>query len=429
MKRIALFPLATLVLAACQDTTQFPTGPQHMVSPPVPRIAFTPKTVEVSTFQGGSRSLDIIFESTQDLSNITVFIAPELQPVVTANPEQFMSISAGTENHVHLTFSVPAGTPLGSIDGTLKLKQGNRKLANPLPITVSVIRPVFENLLARTAAGLILEDLFNRPENDVVGNGWSEFETDLTGMRISANNDRLKTLLANEQRIHRRMGSGVVPDEVIVQTAANPEGSPIVGMGPLVRSTATEAHPSGDQYWLRFENIFQDTICVFKVEAGSITQSECLDIAVTTAAWRGIRMVLEVSGTDLIIRGYRSASNLSSGEDRSKEFVLDVTMTDMTPIPNDDAHDGLGISTKNFGSHDALMLMGRNIVVTGLPTGYQIEVDSRGKVTEVGGTVTLDVDLWALPATSIKMYDAASVLKATVTPAGGIYGGDRYTAS
>jgi hypothetical protein len=64
--------------------------------------------------------------------------------------------------------------------------------------------------------------------------------------------------------------------------------------------------------------------------------------------------------------------------------------------------------------------------VNNLRTGYKVQVDNRTAVTESDGTVTLDVDTWALPATTIKVYDSNDVLKAELTPSGGIYGGDVY---
>jgi cytoskeletal protein CcmA (bactofilin family) len=86
----------------------------------------------------------------------------------------------------------------------------------------------------------------------------------------------------------------------------------------------------------------------------------------------------------------------------------------------------LGEALGGSGFFDECFLCGRNIVVTGLPTGWKVQVDARTAVVESGGSVTIDVDTWALPATTIKVLDGADVEQGTLTPSGGIFGGDIY---
>lgn len=144
------------------------------------------------------------------------------------------------------------------------------------------------------------------------------------------------------------------------------------------------------------------------------------------------RVVIEhVSATNKKVRFYY-ATSLADSEDRSNDVTQFGTELDDTEFNNGkafgDAPKHVGIWFNDSGQQaDQFFVCGRNIVVTGLANGHKIQVDARAAVEESGGTVTIDVDTWALPATTIKLLDAGDNELATLTPDGGIWGGDEYS--
>ncbi|KKL56375.1 hypothetical protein LCGC14_2246060, partial [marine sediment metagenome] len=139
------------------------------------------------------------------------------------------------------------------------------------------------------------------------------------------------------------------------------------------------------------------------------------------------RIVLEESGADALLRAYYALA--SAQDDLSNDVVLKVNITDPSPVANSSPTNKYTIEQTDAGSIvDEFFLCGRNIVVSGLKTGQKVQVDSRTAVVESGGSVTLDVDTWALPATTIKILSGAGTEITSLTPSTGIWGGDIYSA-
>jgi hypothetical protein len=121
--------------------------PSLTVGPPpaeaAPTITWTPSQVAETVGQGTQETKTVSFISTQDLINVVVWIAPALQPYVSANPSSLSSISKGAAVNLTLTFSAPAGAPLKTFDGTLHLRntgKSQKTYAKPLPITLTITK-------------------------------------------------------------------------------------------------------------------------------------------------------------------------------------------------------------------------------------------------------------------------------------------------
>ncbi|MEO8381157.1 MAG: hypothetical protein ABI779_15970 [Acidobacteriota bacterium] len=98
----------------------------------------------------------VSFRSDQALPNITIAVVPELARFVTIDPSAAGKVPAGTPVDLKLRFSVPPETPAGSFEGTVHVRDGNRTLARPLPLTVRVVaeRPTWQSKGVVTLSGL-----------------------------------------------------------------------------------------------------------------------------------------------------------------------------------------------------------------------------------------------------------------------------------
>src|SRR5437879_4010634 len=106
-----------------------------------PTIQWSRAGVTSSVTQGSSKTVSVSFVSTENLSNVSVSIVPALAPYVSASPVSFGSIAAGSTVAVELTFSVPRNATVGTVDGTLHVRNsGNRTYARPLPVTISIVQ-------------------------------------------------------------------------------------------------------------------------------------------------------------------------------------------------------------------------------------------------------------------------------------------------
>lgn len=117
-------------------------------------IAWLPEKVETSVFQGGSRTINLVFRSSENFSNADLSLVPELQPFVTILPAHLASISKETEYSVKLVVNVPKGTPEGTIDGTLHIKSGTKTIAKPLPVALTITSPF---LIEQQVADLLIQ--------------------------------------------------------------------------------------------------------------------------------------------------------------------------------------------------------------------------------------------------------------------------------
>jgi hypothetical protein len=106
---------------------------------PAPTIQWSPSVV-THTIGSGSASdlLEATFTSSESLADVTVFITPNLRPFIQLESLEFAQISAGAMYEISGLFVVPPGAAAGVYDGTIHLRLGNRTVARPLPVTLTV---------------------------------------------------------------------------------------------------------------------------------------------------------------------------------------------------------------------------------------------------------------------------------------------------
>ena len=101
-------------------------------------IQWSPKEITQTLRQGESSTLNVTFTSDINLSNVKLWVVPELQPFISVSPEVFSNITAGIKNSTTLTITVPVNTEPGIYDGTLHLRVGNKTYPQTLKILLEV---------------------------------------------------------------------------------------------------------------------------------------------------------------------------------------------------------------------------------------------------------------------------------------------------
>ena len=138
--------------------------------------------------------------------------------------------------------------------------------------------------------------------------------------------------------------------------------------------------------------------------------------------WNIVRAVTEVSGPNLILKLY--GVNAASGTDLTPQPVLKTSWTDTTPLPL--GYWGIVMGWWS-GAADTIRAFGRVITLTGLPTGWKVQIDSETPVVESGGSVSISAEGLVMPATTIKVLDGSDVEQANLSPVGGFWGGATFS--
>ena len=107
-------------------------------APAAPVINWTPESVTETISPGGSKVVNVSFTSTENLSNVEVWVVPELQPYIQFQPSSFAQITKGQTISVSMTFSANWDSQTGLIEGTIHIRQGRKTIAKPLPVKFDV---------------------------------------------------------------------------------------------------------------------------------------------------------------------------------------------------------------------------------------------------------------------------------------------------
>jgi len=105
------------------------------------RISWSVPEVSETVRAGSSKPVRITLLSAQDLSNVTLWVSPSLEQVLSIKPVRFDTLAAGRNYEVTLTFAARASEPAGEHGGTMHVKLGEATVPVPLTIAVKVIRP------------------------------------------------------------------------------------------------------------------------------------------------------------------------------------------------------------------------------------------------------------------------------------------------
>jgi hypothetical protein len=274
--------------------------------------------------------------------------------------------------------------------------------------------------MSRSFSGLLLADDFNRPDSASLGNGWTDHESGGTVV-ISSNMATASAGLF--QTAGGQRSTPPTSSDWIMQHNVNFEGGNGDYVGSLMSNwNGINIHSTGDGYQFQW-NANSQQIFIKEWNTGIGSQKDSGVWTDPGSGWSTFRLVGETSASHLLLRAY--VISASNSEDQSNDFGTAKMNTDLAS-PKTAANYGW-VSSNAISVTDVYFICGRNISVSGLPSGWKVRIDSRASVTEDGaGNVEINVDEWALPATTLYVLDASDAEQDSITPASGIYGGDTY---
>jgi hypothetical protein len=108
-----------------------------------PPVSWQPKPFDIAVPPGGRLVTKFTATITKSIPSSRVEVTPSLAPyVVSVKPATLPALSAGSTTTVEIVFAVATGTPHGTIEGTLHLKEtggkGKGTQAQPLAITLTI---------------------------------------------------------------------------------------------------------------------------------------------------------------------------------------------------------------------------------------------------------------------------------------------------
>lgn len=305
------------------------------------------------------------------------------------------------------------GVPFSSVD---------HALTNHVDVTLSAVAPgnylraeTGSVSISRVTSGLVFRDDFDRGDGSTIGNGWSEQEDSSATLQIVSQQVKSTSGAGALKAIYRT--SPALPDDVIIQCNMSTDNNG-QQVGPFIRGTT----PTNYVGYNLTQHIYDTGNNFLYLKEGTTTQAYWVDTTYNRGDWVGVRLVGELSGSSYLLRGYSGL--LSGSTDLGVDLPQRVSWADTTSVFTDTTW-GI-IINRGVSYADTFFVCGRNVTVTNVPSGYKVQVDSRTAVVSDGSDVVVDVDGWALPCTTIKVLDATDTELASLTPSGGIYGGDVY---
>ncbi len=263
--------------------------------------------------------------------------------------------------------------------------------------------PLGGDTLVELVNGLLFRDQFTRSDRDLDGdNGW--LSTAGAGVWSIVSNVARKNAAGANNLLHRTVAASKSQDLIAEFT----------NIAPTDRDSMMAR-------WDRFDPT-SDTWYRAEFKTGAITLFENLDgtesqlatVAVALVNPYRCRMVLRDVGANTVIKVFTDAT-------------LQITHTDTTG-QQDAAYDGFGFRLQdNPNSFDDVFESGVDVVCSNMLAGYKIQLDAGPKFVESGGIAVADVDALLLPWTTINLLDGADVLKDSITPVGGGWGGHQFT--
>ncbi len=82
-----------------------------------PKITWSTTSINVILSPGESTSSNLTFTSSQQLTNVTLSVVPEIAPFVTVRPPSISSLSANQTQSVHLSIAIATTTAFGPMTG------------------------------------------------------------------------------------------------------------------------------------------------------------------------------------------------------------------------------------------------------------------------------------------------------------------------
>ncbi len=263
--------------------------------------------------------------------------------------------------------------------------------------------PLGGNTLVELVNGLLFRDQFTRSDRDLDGdNGW--LSTGGAGIWSIVSNIARKNAAGAANLLHRVVSASKSQNIIAEFLQVTPTDRDSM----MVRWDRFD--PTSDT-WYRVE-FKTSKIELFENLDG--VESSLASVGVALVAPFRCRMILRDVGANTVIKVFTDAT-------------LQITNTDTTG-QQDAGYDGFGFRLQdNPNSFDEVFECGVDVICSNMLAGYKIQLDAGPKFVESGGIAVADVDAIPLPWTTINLLDGADVLKDSITPVGGGWGGHQFT--
>ncbi len=285
-------------------------------------------------------------------------------------------------------------------------------------------------MITRSTVGLEFRDQFTRANNALVGNGWDESIIGDGTLRILGNEvEKPVGGFGTFGTAYRDGGTqeALVPD-LILQLNGRWSGN-----FNLFINIRTDLKDVGAGFEDRYSTHLARTSSAHRFDRvinGAVTDTISNAFAPANVS-RGMRIITEVDGGDLIIRG-KITDPLVDIQDLSEKYDADSwQFTDTSPIPLAGATLDYYFLAQNGSANemDEFMFGGRNVVVNDVPSGWKVVLDGGTPFVSTGVPLVIDVDEEALPFSLLEITNDLDVVQDSISPSPEPgYGGDVYEA-
>jgi hypothetical protein len=266
-----------------------------------------------------------------------------------------------------------------------------------------------QGTIQRTAAGLIFQDDFNRPDG-AAGSNW-EIRGTASFWSIAGN--VLKAQLTNatpQQILVASSVFGAARGEMVVQTRMRRVGAARAAF-PGIQARDDAVGGSSFLWVVTNSGTTQDEFRRILVGGSTV-----LNTGVSyngNSLWQQFKLAVK-------------DSKQQGWKDGLLRFDLsDAALNAVTGRAG--LYSGWYTSTSDYHEFDDFAVYKQNTVtMTGLPSGHKLRVGTQVAV-ESGGSATVDLVGDLCPRPSIEVLDGTGAVIARLTPSGGIWGGDIYS--
>lgn len=290
----------------------------------------------------------------------------------------------------------------------------------------AVLDVVVGATLVRDVNGLIFRDDFNRANEQLAASPFW-IRTDGIGIDQIVSNQVVPGSPYGDAQVS---GSITVPSSAILQYNQD-LGTGGAAAGDIWIRNAL--NPNMNNEGVRISGNVGLNVQELAIFSGGVKQASNTQSPGNVGSPNTIRVVVEDLGASGIrARSYRAIIGALTDVTSSLAlFNSEISVTQANePAESDILRATHGPTVNLF---DEFISFGRNLVISSVSAGFKGRVigsDVTGSlVTESGGTVTIDIDAVAMPASRVEITDASDVVQASFDVASGVWGGDQYTFS
>ncbi|MEA3413116.1 MAG: hypothetical protein U9R74_16470, partial [Pseudomonadota bacterium] len=114
-----------------------------------PMVRWSPSSLSAAITAGETTKTSATFTASEEVSEVTVWVVPEIAPYLTVSPSSFAHVTKGASYTLDFAFAAPAKVPVRTLHGTIHLRTGTKTLARPLPVELTFTPTTSESFSIR----------------------------------------------------------------------------------------------------------------------------------------------------------------------------------------------------------------------------------------------------------------------------------------